>query len=207
MLSPGLFSHWLPFIACEQDFTLLWMWFAACGGINKFSQDVEGLIFLHLDDIFHPLFLRGPRPSVTPHVFVWEKGRKFLKRRKWFQGCDLWQFLRYACEGIQGSPTVWKFLWNLSASQNGIEPRGNYFRTQMHKINQYKAQMFTDARSKVWQLDAEMQRFPAKESLWGHSLLFGVNAASLTAFCKTDTEYYFCFSPLSIKKWKTFRFL
>lgn len=33
----------------------------------------------------------------------------------------------------------------------------------------------------------------------GPLLLFGVNAASLTAFCKTDTEYYFCFSPLSIK--------
>ena len=43
-----------------------------------------------------------------------------------------------------GFPCYPKVPMKAFVSQNGIEPRHNYFRTQMHKINQYKAQMFTD---------------------------------------------------------------
>lgn len=44
---------------------------------------------MHLDDIFHPSS-SGDQGPVSHHTFLCERREgNFLKRRKWFQGCDL----------------------------------------------------------------------------------------------------------------------
>lgn len=70
----------------------------------------------------------------------------------------------------------------------------------MYKINQGKAQMFTDRV--LWQFGAELLSVVPSEGGW-QCLSAPVCTASIMAHCKTNAELYIHFLPFSYK-WKSF---